>query len=168
VALVVPEPERAPDPETASVAPETASVAPETAPVTPEPLLVALVTLPVRSETTVVCEVIVEIAEVTVPIGSRTCAPAIAALLATPPSARMTRSRTRIAADRISHLTFTRFWRSKPRIAKIRREMAASAEEGPHLSEQIRVRTPAGAPAATPVAEASLAASLTSRTSAYT
>jgi hypothetical protein len=105
VALVVPEPKRAPAPETASVAPETASVAPETASVAPEPLLVALVTLPVRSETTVVCEVIVEIAEVTVPIGSRSCAPAIAALLATPPSARMTRSRTRIAADRIpSHV----------------------------------------------------------------
>jgi len=95
---VVLEPERVTDPETASIAPETASVAPEVA-------LVALVTLPVRSETTVVCEVIVEIAEVTVPIGSRTCAPAIAALLATPPSARMTRSRTRIAADRIpSHV----------------------------------------------------------------
>ena len=94
VALVVPEPERAPDPKTASVAPETA-------PVAPEPPLVALVTLPVRSETTVVCEVIVEIAEVTVPIGSRSCAPAIAALLATPPSARMTRTRSRIAADRI-------------------------------------------------------------------
>jgi hypothetical protein len=108
VALVVPEPERVPDPETASVAPETASVAPETASVAPEPLLV-------RSETTVVCEVIVEIAEVTVPIGSRSCAPAIAALLATPPSARMTRTSTRIAADRISHLTFTRFWKSKPR-----------------------------------------------------
>jgi hypothetical protein len=122
VELVVPEPERAPDPETASVSPETASVDPETAsvapgtaPVAPEPLLVALVTLPVRSETTVVCEVIVEIAEVTVPIGSRSCAPAIAALLATPPSARMTRTSTRIAADRISHLTFTRFWKSKPR-----------------------------------------------------
>jgi hypothetical protein len=112
VALVVPEPESAPDPETASVAPETASVAPETAPVAPEtapvapePLLVALVTLPVRSETTVVCEVIGEIAEVTVPIGSRSCAPAIAALPAIPPSARMSRSRTRLAADRIpSHV----------------------------------------------------------------
>jgi len=100
-------------PETASVAPETASVAPETAPVAPEPLLV---TLPLRSETTVVCEVRVEIAEVTVPIGSRSCALAIAALLATPPSARMTRTSTRIAADRISHLTFTRFWKSKPRM----------------------------------------------------
>jgi hypothetical protein len=115
VALVVPEPERVPDPETASVAPETASVAPETASVAPETASVAPEPLLVRSETTVVCEVIVEIAEVTVPIGSRSCAPAIAALLATPPSARMTRTSTRIAADRISHLTFTRFWKSKPR-----------------------------------------------------
>jgi hypothetical protein len=70
--------------------------------VAPEPPLVALVTVPVRSEATVVCEVIVEIAEVTVPIGSGSCAPANAALLATPASARMTRSRNRIAAHRIT------------------------------------------------------------------
>jgi len=103
VVLVVPEPDRAPDPERASVAPETAPVAPETAPVAPEIAPVApetaLVAL-VRSETTVVCEVIGEIAEVTVPIGS-SCGPAIAALLDTPPSARTTRSRIRIAAGRI-------------------------------------------------------------------
>jgi hypothetical protein len=87
------EPERATDPETALVAPERTGVA-------PAPLLVALVTLPVRSGTTVVCGVIVEIAEVTVPIGS-SWVPAIAVLLDTPTSARMTRNRTRIAADPI-------------------------------------------------------------------
>jgi hypothetical protein len=87
VALVVPEPERAPDPETASLA--------------PEPPLVALVTLPVRSEIPGVCDVIVEIAEVTVPIGSRGCAPAIAALLATPPRASTTKHKARMAIDPI-------------------------------------------------------------------
>ena len=43
---------------------------------------------------------IVEIAEVTVPIGS-SCTPAIAAPLDTPPSARATNRRVRIAAARI-------------------------------------------------------------------
>jgi hypothetical protein len=66
----------------------------------PEPPLVALVTLPVKSETTVVCEAIVEIAEVTVPIGS-SCTPAIAAPLDTPPNARTIKNRIRIAAVRI-------------------------------------------------------------------
>jgi len=84
--LVVPEPNRAPDPETASVAPETAPVAPEL--------------LSVRSETTVVCEAIVEIAEVTVPIGS-SCTPAMAAPLNTPPNASTMKQRDRSAADRI-------------------------------------------------------------------
>jgi hypothetical protein len=104
VASVVPEPERTPDPETTSVAPE------------PEAPLVALVTLPVRSETTVVCEAIVEIAEVTVPTGS-SCTPATAAPLDTPPSASTTKTRTRIAATRI-HLMLTRFWSSKPESRK--------------------------------------------------
>jgi hypothetical protein len=90
VALVVPEPESAPDPEITSVAPETAPVAPELPPVA----------LSVRPETTVVCEVIVEIAEVTVAIGS-SCTPAIAAPLNTPPNASTIKQRDRMAADRI-------------------------------------------------------------------
>jgi hypothetical protein len=57
--------------------------------------------VPVRSEAPVVCDVIVEIAEVTVPIGSRGWAPAIAALLTIPPSARATKHRARMAVDPI-------------------------------------------------------------------
>jgi hypothetical protein len=87
VESLVPDPEKKPDSETASVAPETGSV-------NPEPPLVAP---PVRSETTVVWEATVEITDVTVPIGS-TCAPAVTALVDSPPSASMTRSRARIAA----------------------------------------------------------------------
>jgi hypothetical protein len=98
VASVVPDPERTPDPETASetasVDPETASVDPETAS-EPEP---PPVTPSVRSDTIVVCEVIVEIADVTVPIGSTTCAPAAAAPLETPPSASAMKNRARMAA----------------------------------------------------------------------
>ena len=101
VASVEPEPERTPDPETTSVAPE------------PEAPLVALVTLPVRSETTVVCEAIVEIAEVTVPTGS-SCTPATAAPLNTPPSASTTKSRTRIAAARIPSDTYPFLERQTP------------------------------------------------------
>jgi hypothetical protein len=86
VESLVLDPERTPDSETKSVAPETGSI-------NPEPLLVP----PVRSETTVVWEVTVEITDVTVPSGS-TCAPAVMALLDSPPSASMTRSRARIAA----------------------------------------------------------------------
>jgi hypothetical protein len=74
-----------------------ASVAPERASVAPEP---PLIVLSVRSETTVVCDVIVEIAEVTVPIGS-SCTPAIAAPLDTPPNASTTKQKARTAADRI-------------------------------------------------------------------
>jgi hypothetical protein len=59
------------------------------------------VTVPVRSEATVVCEVIVEIAEVTVPIGSRSCALTIVALLTIPPNASTTKHRARVAADLI-------------------------------------------------------------------
>jgi hypothetical protein len=90
------DPDTAPvEPDTASVDPDTASVDPDTAsftapPLPPEP--------PVRSDTIVVCEVIVEIADVTVPIGSTTCAPAAAAPLETPPSASTMKNRTRMAA----------------------------------------------------------------------
>ena len=85
---VVPDPERMSDSKTASVDPETASVKLEP----------ALVESPVRSDTIVVCEVIVEIADVTVPIGSTTCAPAAAAPLETPPTASRMKIRTRMAA----------------------------------------------------------------------
>jgi hypothetical protein len=86
------------DPRFESVADrETASVALVTAPVAPEP---PLVTLPVRSGTTVV-EATVEIAEVTVRIGS-SCAPAITAPLDSPPSASTTKHRARRAVDPIS------------------------------------------------------------------
>jgi hypothetical protein len=61
-------------PAAPSVAPETAPpTAPETAPTAPEPEPEPLlVTLPVRSEATVVCEAIVEMTDVTCPIAS-TC-----------------------------------------------------------------------------------------------
>jgi hypothetical protein len=94
VAAVVPDPEKRPDPETASIDPETASVDPET-PSEPEP---PPVTPSVKSDTIVVCEVIVEIADVTVPIGSTTCAPAAAAPLETPPSASAMKTRPRMTA----------------------------------------------------------------------
>jgi hypothetical protein len=75
-----------------------------------------VVAVPVRPETTVVCDVIVEITEVTVPIGS-SGPPAIAALLDTPPNPRMTRTRTRIAADRIPISVYP-FLEEKTRVAR--------------------------------------------------
>ena len=107
------EEEYVPDPVRPLVAPESEPLAPETEPLDPDPdaSLVALVTVPVKLDATVVCERTVETAEVTVPIGS--VVPAMAAALHTPPSRSAAHTSPRITAGRIPIVCFPTYGRPK-------------------------------------------------------
>jgi hypothetical protein len=99
-ALPLPESRPAAEPVTDPTAPETTSVAPDPDPPEPDPEPDPEPEPPPgRSGRTVVCPAMVEIAEVTVPIGSS--GPAIATLLAAPQNASRAKKSIRVAAGRM-------------------------------------------------------------------